>query len=85
MSYDAAPPSAPLLCERARSFPFLTDGETLYLIEGWRAEASPPRRIRARKLGARERALVEEALRDAAEEAAYRVSGRVRPARPARS
>jgi hypothetical protein len=85
MLYDAVAAPPPLACEPARSFPFLTDGEALYLIEGWRAEASSPKRARVRKLGARERALVEEALRDAAEEAVYRVSGRARRARRARS
>ena len=92
MNYDASTVPPLVLREPARSFPFLTDGDDLYLVEGWRAESANPKRFEVRRLTAAERSLVERALRDAAEESAYRLaarrptlSGRARPARPARS
>jgi hypothetical protein len=90
--YEAGSVHTPLAREPARSFPFLTDGEGLYLVEDWHAEGAHPKRLRARRLSKAERTLVEGALRDAAEEAAYRItvlgpslSDRSRRARPGRA
>jgi hypothetical protein len=92
IQYEAVPVPTLLIRESARSSPFLTDGEELYLVEGWRAEGAPRKRIRARRLSKAERSIVEHALRDAAEEAAYRLfaragalTDRARRARPGRA
>ena len=91
VQYETGQLRAHLAREPARSFPFLTDGEGLYLVEDWRADRAHPKHLRARRLSKAEQSLVVGALRDAAEEAAYRVavptsalSVRARRARPVR-
>jgi len=83
--YPTTPCPPLLLREPPRSFPFVTDGQNVYAVENWRAERPHGSRLRVRRLTPRQSAILEEALLDAAEEAAYRLSGRARPRRRGQS